>query len=211
MNSQDNNFMISPKCGNSAQGEIEEFEINPKFKSIKMSNQSRSSNGETNFDNFSKQNSQGIVSRQSLKAQKLVISSDQNIKINNLKNSSNRIIKINPLSPDKKRFLRTISGNASVKEVSKKEIDLDLVSEIKYKKRNTDTKKLSKKTSIISYNMSSLLSSGVNQNESMNFRNQKTGSEDTQEVKKLRDQLKKNERRVQRIVQGKERINLIER
>jgi hypothetical protein len=195
--------MISPKCGNSAQGEIEEFEINPKFKSIKMSNQSKSSNGEgTNFDNFSKQNSQGIVSRQSLKAQKLVINSDQNIKISNLKNSSNRIIKINPMSPDKKRFLRTVSGNASVKNMGKKDIDLDLVTHVKEKKRNTDTKKLSKKTSIISYNMSSLLSSGINQNETDNFRNQKTSSEESEEIKKLRGQLKKNERRVQRIVQG---------
>lgn len=202
VNSQDNNFMISPKCGDSGGAEVGEFEIGPKFRSIKMSNGSQSSNGDgMNFENFSKQHSQGVASRQSLKAQKLVISSDQNIQVGpRIPNLSNRVIKINPLSPDKKKQLRTVSGNASVKNSQQRHIDLDLITNAKEKKRHTDTKKVSKKTSIVSYNMSSLLSSGINQN--MSTHPQAVQGEESEEVARLRDQLKKNERRVQRIVQG---------
>ena len=191
MNSQDNNFVISPKYGNSEDGEIE---FNPKYKSIHMSKKSRSLSGESEFGDFSRMNSQGPLSRQSLLAQKLVINSDQNIKVSNRKNSSHRIIKINPLSP--KSRLKTLSGNASIHSIGKKNIELDFEIENK----NQTSKKWAKKQSIQSYNMSSLMSSAINPSESGKQRLR--SSEEEEEVKNLKEQLKKNERRVQRIIQG---------
>jgi hypothetical protein len=200
VNSQDNNFVISPKCGNSEDGEIEELEINPKFKSVHMSKKSKSLSGDAAFEDFSRLNSQGPVSRQSLMAQKLVINSDQNIKLSNRKNSSNRIIKINALSP--KSRLKTLSGNGSMRNVGSRHVEIDLSSEVKNKKRIfTENKKWSKKPSIQSYNMSSLMSSAVNQSDS--GKHKLRSSEEEEEVKALKDKLKKNERRVQRIIQGR--------
>lgn len=56
----------------------------------------------------------------------------------------------------------------------------------------------SKKVSVQSQNVSSLMSSAVNQSES----GKQKLARDEEEVKAMRDQLKKNERRVQRIIQG---------
>jgi hypothetical protein len=197
VNSQDNNFVISPKYGNSEEGEIE---FNPKYKSIHMSKKSKSLSGESEFENFSRMNSQGPLSRQSLLAKKLIINSDQNIKISNHKNSSNRIIKINPLSP--KSRLKTLSGNASIRSIGTKNVEIDFCSDVKSKEIVLkENPKWAKKQSIQSYNMSSLMSSAINQSESGKQRLR--SSEEEEEVKNLKDQLKKNERRVQRIIQGK--------
>lgn len=200
MNSQDNNFIISPKCGNSE--EIEELEIDRKFASIKMSKKSKSLSGDdVEFEEFSKQNSQGRTSRNSLIAHKLALGSDQNNQIQEKKNSSHRIIKINPLTPRKKLDLKTVSGKGSTRNLESRQKELQLSSEAK-RRRATETKKWSKKTSVLSYNMSSLLSSGINQSESGD-KTQRNKSQEIEEVRLLKAQLKKNERRVQRIIQGK--------
>ena len=194
MHSQDNNFIISPKCGNS-----EELEIEQKLGSIKMSKKSKSLSGEeVEFEAFSKQTSHGRTSGNSLIAHKLALGSDQNIK--RQENSSHRIIKINPLTPRKKLDLKTVSGKASSRNLQKSQMQLS--SEAKRR----ETKKWSKKTSVLSYNMSSLLSSGVNQSESGRKKTQGNESE-LEEVKKLKAHLKKNERRVQRIIQDNKRRN----
>lgn len=206
MNSLENNFIISPKCGGSLKGDPEELEVEHKFGSIKMSELSKSLSGDQGIsDTFSRQNSQGQKSRISLMAQKIILNSDENIKIQ-LLNSNEEL----------KNSQRTIyeqeraSAKNSGRNLKIKNSGFELNSEVKNRRGGfTEDKRWSKKASILSHNKSSLMSSGFNQSESGKQKFLKTSSDDTEEIKILKAQLEKNERRVQRIIQGKIYIGLL--
>lgn len=102
MNSLENNFIISPKCGGSLNPEVKELEAGEGFESIQMSDQSNSLMGEGISRSLSRHGSHHASgSRRSLKPMKLILKSQQNLGLM----LSDKIIDVDTSIVDRVRIL----------------------------------------------------------------------------------------------------------